>query len=70
MAEGEDISFDAIKAGVVDLGVQIKGYHINRNIQAGLLSVTFVIRYKDETLGPRLVGNLSAVPGMINVSWK
>lgn len=70
MIEGEDISFDTLKTRLIDLGVHIKGYRIKRNLSTGLLSATFVIRYKDETLGPRLIGKLSDLPGIINISWK
>lgn len=68
--EGKNISFDHVRTRLIKLGIHVKGYRINNNLSAGLAIMTFVARYKDETLGPRVVDELSDLPGMISVSWK
>jgi len=62
---GSTIIIIAFQPGGSDKGILYK-----KSVSSGLLSMTFVIRYKDENLGPRVVDNLSGQQGIINVSWK
>lgn len=68
--EGENLSFDGISARLKGLGLRIKGYHLERNLKSGLQVLTFVLRFKDEKIGPKVVDSLSHLDRLTKISWK
>jgi len=68
--EGEDLSFDGISARLMGLGLRIKGYHMERDLKLGSQLLTFVVRFKDEKIGPKVVDSLSHLDRLTKISWK
>ncbi len=68
--EGDSLSFDDIFSRLTGLGLLIKGYHIEKQVSAGTQSLSFVVRFKDEQIGPRVVDSLTGLNGITKISWK
>ncbi len=68
--EGENIIFDDILSRLTELGLQVKGYHMGNDLKTGLRSLNFVVRFKDEMVGPRVIDSLSSLDRLTKISWK
>ncbi len=68
--EGENIAFNDILAKLTGMGLQVKGYHLVNDLKTGLRSLNFIVRFKDEMVGPKVIDSLSRMDSLTKISWK
>ena len=51
-------------------GMEVKSYEIDEKADQGEIFLSFVVRYRDEMIGPRVINALTRIPGVSRVLWK
>ncbi len=68
--KGRSDLFHRVQELLPGLGLQVKSYGLDFDPRAGLTTLHFVVRYRDEMCGPRVVDLLSRLEGVTTISWK